>query len=191
MPPRGHSEGMKLSGEVTIEAPADSVWEIVGHGFASIGDWATAVEDSHRAAGTPPPGAPVAGRTCETGLRAIPTVTENIVAYDDGNRTLTYAATGLPRFIGEARNRWQISSAGPGRARARFDGVLETRGLSGLLAALPLRVRMRREARRVLADLKHYAEHGTPSPHKQRQLTDRAAIAHGEQRRRSPVEAAD
>jgi hypothetical protein len=44
---------------------------------------------------------------------------------------LTYAASGLPRFIGEARNRWQVTSAGSGRTHARFDGVLETRGLPG------------------------------------------------------------
>lgn len=176
MPLRGDAEGMNLSGEITIEAPADSIWRILGHGFASIGDWATAIQASHGAAGTPTPGAPVAGRTCETGLHAIPTVTENIVAYDDANRTLTYAATELPRFIGEARNRWQVTDAGPGRARARFDGVLKTRGLGGLLAALPLRVYLRRETMRVLDDLKHYAEHGTPSANKQRRPSRAVAV---------------
>jgi hypothetical protein len=51
--------------------------------------------------------------------------------------------------------------------------VLELRGPVGLLVALPMRLRMRRETRNVLDDLKHYAEHGTPSPRKQRQLACR------------------
>jgi hypothetical protein len=139
-----------------------------GDGF-QLGDAeVSSINASDCAAGAPPPGAPVAGRTCETGVPAIPKVTENIVTYDDASRTLTHAASGLPRFIGQARNRWQVTSAGPGRTRARFDGVLETRGLSGLVAALPLRLYMRRETRRILDDLKHYAEHGTPSANKQR-----------------------
>ena len=180
----------ELLGDVVRRITAASAIPTSAASCSACGAW-RAIAASHRAAGTPPRGAPVAGRTCETGLSAIPTVTENIVAYDDGNRTLTSAATGLPRFIGEARNRWQVTNAGPGRASARFDGVLETRGLRGLLAALPLRIRMRRETRRVLDDLKHYAEHGTPSPREQRQLAARGAIAHGELRRRSPVEAAE
>jgi Polyketide cyclase / dehydrase and lipid transport len=153
---------MKLSGEVTIEASAERVWEIVGHGFASIGDWATAIEASHQ---------DFAGaRICETGLPGVPRVAETVVAYDEAERTLTYVATDVPRFFREARNRWRVSPAGADRSHARFDGVLELRGVVGLLVALPLRLRMRRETRTVLDDLKHYAEHGTPSPRKQRRL---------------------
>ena len=103
-------------------------------------------------------------------MRAFPAVTERIVAYDESNRTLTYAATGLPDFVGEARNTWRVSPMGQLRARASFDGVLETRGVAGLLIALPLRIRMRRATSTVLGDLKHYAEHGTPSRSKQRRL---------------------
>lgn len=162
---------MRLSGEVTIEAPADRVWEIAGHQFGSIGEWATAIEasrpDGPHAGQT---AAPVAGRACETGMRSFPTVSERIVAYDETNKTLTYVATGLPRFVREARNRWQISAAGPWRAHARFDGVLELHGVTGLLVAIPLRLWMLRVTKAVLDDLKHYAEHGTPSPRKERRL---------------------
>src|SRR5918996_1770117 len=149
---------MKLSGEVIVEASADRVWEILGHRFADIGEWATAIDDSRPAVGQ---AEALPGRVCQTGMRAFPAVTERIVAYDESDRTLTYEATGLPAFVGEARNTWRVSPMGRLRARASFDGVLETRGLVGLLIALPLRIRMRRETSMVLADLKHYAEHGT------------------------------
>jgi Polyketide cyclase / dehydrase and lipid transport len=156
---------MKLSGEITIEASAERVWEILGHQFAEIGDWAAAIDDSRPAFESTDE---LPGRVCQTGMRAFPAVTERIVAYDDSNRTLTYEATDLPAFIGEARNTWRVTPMGQQRARGRFDGVLETRGLAGRLIALPLRIRMRRETRAVLDDLKHYAEHGTPSRRKQR-----------------------
>jgi hypothetical protein len=143
------------------------VWEILGHRFADIGQWATAIDDSHP---TVDPTESLPGRVCQTGMRAFPAVTERIVAFDETNRTLTYEATGLPALLGEARNTWRVSPIGEQRAHARFDGVLETRGVVGLLIALPLRLRMRRETRTVLDDLKHYAEHGTPSRSKQRRL---------------------
>ena len=158
---------MKLSGEVTIEASADRVWRILGHQFASIGEWATAIDGSRPAVEQTDA---LPGRVCQTGMRAFPSVTERIVAFDESKRTLTYEATGLPALLDEARNTWQVSPLGQRRARARFDGVLETRGVAGLLIALPLGLRMRRETRLVLYDLKHYAEHGTPSTSKQRRL---------------------
>ena len=81
-------------------------------------------------------------------MQAFPTVIESVVAYDESNCTLTYEATGLPALLGAARNTWRVSPTGPHQARARFDGVLETRGVAGLLIALPLRLRMRRKLRR-------------------------------------------
>jgi len=61
-------------------------------------------------------------------MRAFPAVTERIVAFDETDRTLTYEATGLPAFVGEARSTWRVTPLGQQRARARFDGVLATRG---------------------------------------------------------------
>jgi len=111
---------------------------------------------------------------CETGLRPLPNVAETVVDYDEAGRTLTYEASGLPRFIGDARNHWHVAAVDPQRSRARFDGLLEARGPAGRLLALPLRARMLLETRAVLADLEYYAEHGTPSPRKQRRLARRA-----------------
>lgn len=158
---------MKLSGEIVIDASAERVWDILGHHFAEIGDWATAI-DSSRPASEPTDELP--GRVCQTGMRAFPTVTDQVFAYDESNRTLSYQATDVPTLIGEARNTWRVTPMGSERARARFDGVLKTRGLAGRLIALPLRMRMRRETQAVLGDLKHFAEHGTPSRNKQRRL---------------------
>ena len=47
---------MKLSGEVLIDASADTAWENIGHRPADIGAWATAIEASYAEPGARPAG---------------------------------------------------------------------------------------------------------------------------------------
>jgi hypothetical protein len=44
---------VKVSSETIIDASADRVWEIVGHQFARIGEWATAIPASRPISQTP------------------------------------------------------------------------------------------------------------------------------------------
>jgi hypothetical protein len=165
-----------LTSHIIITAPADAVWEIVAHRFDRIGDWATAIPSSTPsptwAGGSSAAGAPVGGRVCQTGLRLVPEVTETVVTYDETGRTLTYEATaGVPAFVTAARNQWRVTVLDGDRTEIGFTAQLEVRGLLGRLARWWLLARVGRDGRHVLADLKHYVEHGTPSPRKQRQLT--------------------
>jgi hypothetical protein len=73
-----------------------------------------------------------------------------------------------PTTAGESAPRDRI-------APTRDSTVFETRGPAGLLLALPLRLRMRYVSKALRDDLKHYAEHGTPSPRKRRRLAKRHA----------------
>lgn len=57
-----------ISMKITIAAPAEQVWELVGHHFDRVEEWASAVHASHALPGPPLAGAPVAGRVCQTGL---------------------------------------------------------------------------------------------------------------------------
>jgi len=167
---------VKLSNETIIEASADRVWEIVGHQFARIGEWATAIPASRpnlQAVGDGD--APVAGRVCESGLPMFPHVEETMVSYDEAGRTLTYTGAGLPAFVREARNRWRVTPVNDHRARVRVDAIIEMRGIVGRLLALPLRFRLAREGPKILDDLTHYVEHGRPSARKQRQLARSSA----------------
>ena len=157
-----------------MEAPAERVWEIVAHRFADVGQWATAIPVS-RPSSEPArdPGSPVAGRVCETGVSLFPEVEETIVDYDEAGRRLTYRGAGLPAFIAEARNRWSVVPVDDQRTSVRLDATVETRGLLGRLLTVPFRFWAARSGRMMLADLKHYAEHDTPSPRKHRQLAKR------------------
>jgi hypothetical protein len=163
-----------LTSTITIDAPADSVWDIIAHQFGAIGEWATAIPASTaiatpNARGHEPGLLRPAGRVCETGLRAVPRVTETIVGYDETARTLTYEATaGLPTFVTLARNTWQVKPLSDGQAQVTYAGELIVRGALGALAKRRLLARVARDGQYLLDDLKHYAEHGEPSPRKRR-----------------------
>jgi len=161
-----------LTNSIVIDAPAEAVWQVVAHRFDRMGDWATAIRSSTaQPVGESMVDAPVAGRVCHTGIRAVPHVTETIVAYDEDARTLTYQATdGLPAFISLARNRWQVTALDAGRSEVSFAAQLEVRGLRGRLARWLLLRQVGRSGRHVLEDLKHYVEHGTPSTRKRAHL---------------------
>jgi Polyketide cyclase / dehydrase and lipid transport len=159
-----------LSSETIIEASADRVWEVVGHQFARIGEWATAIPASRATSDCGNTSAPVAGRVCETGVSMLPEVTETILSYDEDTKTLSYVGAGLPAFITAARNRWEVTAVGDHHARVRLDATVETRGILGRLLAVPFRVWARRSGARMLHDLKHYVEKGRPSPRKEKQL---------------------
>ena len=166
---------MKVSSETIIEASADRVWEVVGHQFARIGEWATAIPASRPKSQAPGPvAAPVAGRVCETGLPIVPLVEERIVAYDEAGRTLTYTGAGLPRLVKEARNRWTVTAVDDQRAHVRVEATIELRAV-GRLLAVPFRLWSARVGANTLDDLKHYVEVGRPSRAKQRQLAERSA----------------
>ena len=160
-----------FSRQITIHAPADQVWEVVGRQFDRVGEWATVIPAS-----APDPAAagrvdaPVPGRVCQTGIRLVPRVSERIIAYDEAGRSLTYQAVGLPEFVTVARNTWRVTPLDARRAQVAFAGQFQTRGLLGGLARGVLLLQLWRSGRHLLDDLKHFVEHGTPSPRKRRQL---------------------
>lgn len=169
---------MQIRKQAIVNASADEVWSVVAHEFDRIGSWATAVPASHEAAhAAAPAGCLVGGRTCQTTMRRFPEAEEQIVAYDERARALTYEAVrGMPGFVASARNTWRVVAIDDRRSQVSIAATVTTRGLAGPLMALAMRLGMGRVGGHVLDDLRHYVEDKTPSPRKQRQL-DRAAIS--------------
>ena len=165
-----------LTSHIIVAASAEAVWEVVAHRFDRIGDWATVIPSSIATMEPSGVDAPVAGRVCHTGLRQAPEVTETIVAYNDTDgtgdtgRMLTYQATaGMPAFVTMARNTWRVTALDSARSEVTFTAQVEVRGPLGRLAWWVLLLQVHHAGRHLLADLKYYVEHGTPSPRKQRQ----------------------
>ncbi len=166
----------KISKRFVITAPASAVWEVVGPGYARIGEWATAIPASTGLPHQPPTAqnrlemAPVAGRVCSTGLAIAPQVTETLVAYDDAGRSLTYEAAGMPSFVTTARNTWTVTPLDNDTCVVNLDAQFDTRGIVGTLARWAMLAQLGRTSQHLGDDLRHFVEHGSPSPRKHRQL---------------------
>jgi hypothetical protein len=75
-------------------------------------------------------------------------------------------APGCPGSCAGARNRWQVTALDGGRSRVAFHAELEVRGPLGWLFRAWLLARVGRTGGYLLDDLRHYVEHGVPSPRK-------------------------
>jgi hypothetical protein len=177
----GQRSGMpQLTTHLAIDAPAGQVWQVIGPGFARIGDWATTIAASAAipapapAAATPVAyRAPVLGRTCRTGMRLVPSITETLTSYDEQRRTLTYQAAGLPAFITTAASTWTVTPTGETTCRVTVTGHFQARGVLGMVGCWAILAQARLAGRRLHTDLRHYIKHGTASPRKQHQLSRR------------------
>jgi hypothetical protein len=78
--------------------------------------------------------------------------------------------------VASARTTWQVAAIDDRRSQVSFTATVTTRRIARSLMALAMRVQMRRAGMHALDDLRHYVEHGRPSPRKQRQL-DRTPAA--------------
>jgi hypothetical protein len=174
----------ELSIDLLVAAPADQVWDVIGHRFDRIGDWATAITASTaiptprslatRTTAAVSVPAPVAGRVCQTGVRLVGEITETLTAYDDAGRTLAYQATGMPAFVTLGRNTWSVVPVDDTTCRLELRARFDTHGLLGLLGRWAILAQTRRTSHHLADDLHHYIETGEPSPRKKhRQRADR------------------
>src|SRR5262249_27494585 len=181
----------RLSSALIVEAPADAVWEVVGRGFHRIGEWASAIPASTAIPAAAGSGAsssaaaqvqnapatlaaPVAGRVCQLGVPLLAQVEETLIAYDEANRTLTYDASGMPAFSTPARSAWPVVQIDRRRSLIKIDAQSDTRGLLGHIALGAILAQLGRTSRYLADDLRHFVEHGTPSPRKLQQLLRRS-----------------
>jgi hypothetical protein len=154
---------MKVSTSIDIDAPAERVWEIIGPGFGTVGEWASAVPESRPTGALGPHGAACSGRVCTVATPGFDELTEELTDYDPAARRLTYRAVhGMPSFVTDARNTWQALPRPGGGTTFTMQADVRVAG-AGRLAAPFLRVHLGRIGRRTGHDLRTYAETGAVS----------------------------
>jgi hypothetical protein len=157
---------VEIRKSTTIDVPLEKLWEIVAHGFADVGLWASSVHHSRandRAAS--PDGAEIGGRVCTT---AFGDLDENLTHYDAENHTLGYRAEGTPSFMTHAENRWSLQPLGPSRTEIRMHVTMGFNAFPGQLMKLFTRVRASQAVSEALEELKLYAETSRLHPRKVR-----------------------
>ncbi len=148
---------MQLQKEVIINAPASKVWETLGINYASVGDWASIINESgerNNSAGE------LTGRTCESSYGA---VKEMITAFDEDAWLLSYKADGLPAMFKEGGNTWQVHALDANRSKVTMDLKMKLAPLPGFFMGWMIKGKMSKDTDQLMLDLKQFVETGQPT----------------------------
>ena len=154
---------MKFSKQITVNASAGKVWDILGRDFANIGVWATSV--SHSVANNELAkvnNSPVGGRVCETSFGKI---SEEFTAYDDDNRTFSFKGVFDSKMFKSVINTSGLTSIDENTTEVSFGPNVELSFIGTLMYPM-IRMMLGKAIDVILDDLKYYVENGKPSPKK-------------------------
>ncbi len=158
---------MQRTLEITIDAPAEKVWDILARRYCEIAGWTRAVQRSWpmRQEQIPPevqvaPAAPFPGRMVVTPLGQLGEV---LTEYSEPERSFTFLALGVPGIVTRSTDRTTVHALGPSRCRVTLEIELLLWGGFRILEPL-LKRRIARALQPMLEDLKHFAETDTLAP---------------------------
>ena len=154
---------------------ADTLWKLVGPGFAEVHQWASNVDFTTGKGMAKLPGAPCNERVCDVNVKGFGQVSERLEAYNEQTMTLAYEANqGLPGWVTRAANRWTVEAVDADTSRLVMLAEFRTKGLMGWVMNGLMERKMTQTVRTVLQDLKVYIETGKVSANKQARLNELA-----------------
>lgn len=145
---------MEFTKQITVNAPANTVWEIVGTNFNEISEWASPVLTS-RANPDLEPGQN--GRVCQ--VKGAGQLVETITRYDDQGRKLSFTVEGekMPFFMKHVENTWSVRPQGHEQSVVQVNANITLSPLFNLLSG-PLSKALGKQGEAILSDLKQFAE---------------------------------
>lgn len=157
---------MEIRQDFKIRASSDRVWDIIGHQYAQVGDWASNIYASRQhALVSKLPEAPCAGRICETSLGNFQ---ETITHYSNQHKQVSYTAEGdkMPFFVKRLANNWTVTPLGDNASQVEMRMEISILPLFNLVMGPIMRKQMKAASQVVLEDLIYFAEEGIPHPRK-------------------------
>jgi len=157
---------MQIKRQFTVNTSADTVWEILGHHFDRVADWASGVYVSQ---GNPSarvlPNAPYSGRVCET---VIGRFDETITRYDERKRVVAYIAKGekMPFFVKQLSNHWTVNPLSDNQCRVDMCMEASLLPVFNLIMAPVMRMQFNTVLGESIEELKYFAENNIPHPRK-------------------------
>ena len=154
---------MKFLKQITVNASAEKVWDILGRDFANIGVWSTAV--SHSVANdtlASVNNSPVGGRFCDTSFGKI---SEEFTAYDDDKKTFSFKGVFDSKMFESVINTSGLTSIDENTTEVSFGPNVELSFIGTLMYPM-IRMMLGKAIDVILDDLKYYVENGKPSPKK-------------------------
>lgn len=154
---------MKILKEVSINAPAEKVWNIVGHNFAKIGNWDGSVSSSVINNDFPKVNdSPYGGRVCETSFG---TIKETFTAYDETGMTFSFQGDITSKLFSNVINTVTVIAVNENTSRIIASPNVDLTFLGKVISPL-IKVGLGSAINKGLEDLKYYAENNKISPRK-------------------------
>ena len=154
---------MKFTKQISINASAEKVWDILGRDFANIGVWSTAV--SHSVANdklAPVNNSPVGGRLCDTRFGKI---SEEFTAYDETQKTFSFKGVFDSKLFKNLTNTVNLTSIDENTTEVKITPEIELSWIGTLMSPM-IKMQLNKALDQLLDDLKYYVENGKPSPSK-------------------------
>jgi len=144
---------MIINKNISVNAPADKVWELVWNQFGQVCDWASTVNQSgdREAFGS------VKGRTCTSTWGEIDEIVESV---DPDSMSFTYYADGLPSMMKKARSNWKVISTNRDTSTISAHMEIEFARLPGFFMGWMMKPKMRKDIDQTFKDLKQFIETG-------------------------------
>ncbi len=153
--------------EKEINASADAVWAILAGDFAGIADWASILEKSEKIKHSDLPenikvdsNAPVPGRKTYSGKFD---VIEVLTSYSDENRSFTFQAVGLPKFIVKSQNTTSVTPVSSNTCIVKMHIQMELKGMGRMMGG-KMGKRFNEMLNQLFLDLDNYASSKHKAP---------------------------
>ena len=154
---------MNFSKDITINTPADKVWDIIGHKFTDIDQWSRSISRSVLNNDAPKVNnSPVGGRFCTTSIGKI---SEEFTAYDEEKMTFSFKGVITSKVFSNAISTSTVTAIDENTSKVTLTPQVDLKIL-GLLMYPLIKMNLSKLINEVLIDLKYFAENDKPSPEK-------------------------
>jgi len=154
---------MKFSKDITINAPAKKVWDILGHKFADVGQWSSLVSQSTvNNDASKVNNSPVGGRLCETSIGKI---FEDFTAYDEKGMTFSFKGVITSKIFSNVISTNAVTAIDENTSKVTVTPNVDLKVLGILMYPL-IKMNLGKLIKQGLMDLKYFAENDKISPEK-------------------------
>lgn len=162
---------LNITKRVIVNAPVETLWQILAVDFAAVGDWTSTIAVSHA---TTPTGGGISGAVVEGRVCSAPgfgRINEVITRYDEQAKVFSYIAQagGLLAVANGLRNTWSMRTVSDHATEVTTHIEADLPPYAAPLLPL-LRWYVERISNRVLDELQYYAETGMIPPRKRKAL---------------------
>jgi len=154
---------MKFSKDITINAPAEKVWDILGHKFEDVGQWSRLVSQSVVNKVAPKVNkSRVGGRVCSTSIGKI---SEEFTAYDEEGMTFSFKGVITSKVFSNVISTNTVTAIDKNTSKVTVTPNVDLKAIGILMYPL-IRMNLGKLIKQGLIDLKYFAENDKPSPEK-------------------------